>query len=369
MLIAGPSSPFRSCSKMFSHPHTPSKTTKDLSDILIIMASPQPPPPALQIYVDADPEAWFSRLRDRARCDDLDQAIESVRPREILLVNLLQRQCGKPDGHYHIPGRIHPPLSRVLATAMSIDKVAWWCPAGDDDSLASAKDVKEKGKVTLTKRQKEEAELAKRFRAEVDAMSAYDMVKRLEEERWIEEASRVPTMVPGPYWQAGLQEDVVEALALATDVKAEFRQRYQEVVEKAQMRPGKVAFKEELAKIEKETENVVVIEMLLKSLNRYLSRRRQHQPDHQVLGIDPIKAYLSAAVHLFWATANLFQLAPWDGVLMAEPSDVLRRRAGRILRRYITAVMCAEKGSQIVNAKEGEEDDPIRAGTEHLALD
>lgn len=139
------------------------------------MAFPVPPAP-LEIYVDANPEAWFSRLRDQARCDDLDQAMKSVRTREILLVNLLQRQGGKPDGHYQIPGRIHPPLSRVLARAMLIDKAALWC-LPDDDPLE------------LFNEEKEEVKVTKRFRAQVDVMSVYDMVKRLEEEGWIEEAS------------------------------------------------------------------------------------------------------------------------------------------------------------------------------------
>lgn len=170
---------------------------------------------------------------------------------------------------------------------MLIDKAALWC-LPDNDSLVLFKEEEE-----------EEAELTKRFRAQVDVMSAYNMVSRLEEEGWIEEASHVPTIVRGPHWQVSLQEKVDEALASVMAVETEICKRSQEVLEKVRIRPGEVALKEELAKIDKEKEKVELFKGLLESLNRYLSCKKQNRPDPQVLMIDPIKAYLSATVHLF----------------------------------------------------------------------
>lgn len=137
------------------------------------------------------------------------------------------------------------------------------------------------------------------------------------------------------------------------------------------MRPDEVALMEELAKVDKEEEKVELVKGILESLSRYLSHRKQNQCDPQVLVIDPIKAYLSTTVHLFWATASLFQLAACAGEVMPESSEKARQRAGRILRKYVTAVICAEKGSRIVNAQEEEVAayHYIRAGQAHWAAD
>ncbi|KAK1776313.1 hypothetical protein QBC45DRAFT_471948 [Copromyces sp. CBS 386.78] len=278
---------------------------------------------ALDIFVHANPEAWFSRLRGQAVCNDLNRAKASVRNREIFLIDLLQEQGGKPDGHYVISARTHHSFPRVLARAMFKDKSALWC-------LPSCSDI------VLYKEEKEETALTKRFRAQVEAMSEYEMVRRIHEEGWIEEAGGAPVIVPGSEWQVSLRDEVDEALVSAIDVEMKFRQHFQEVLNKAKMNPGMLPLGEELEKIEEEI------------------HRTRNQTPLKVLMIDPIRAYLSANVYLFWATANLFQLASSSCLEMPEPSkEKMRSAGGRILRQYVAAVLCAEKGSHIVDAQEG----------------
>jgi hypothetical protein len=314
---------------------------------------------ALEIFVDANPEAWFSRLRDQALCDDLNRAKASVRNREIFLVDLLQEHGVKPDGHYIISARTHPSFPRVLARAMFKDKSALWC-------LPNCSDI------ALYKEEKEEADLTKRSRAQVETMSEYDMVRRMHEEGGIEEAGRAPVIVPGPEWQVSLREEVDEALVSTIDVEIKFCQRFQEVLRRAKISPGTLLLWEELEKFEEEREKVKLLKGLLESLNRYLNSRNRIQSPLKVLMIDPIRAYLSANVYLFWATANLFQLASSSCLEMPESNkEKARSDGGRILRQYVAAVLCAEKGGQIIDAQEGRKrvTKAIKAGSRSTYID
>ncbi|KAK3490334.1 uncharacterized protein B0T23DRAFT_381539 [Neurospora hispaniola] len=208
--------------------------------------------------------------------------------------------------------------------------------------------------ITLSKEEQEEADLTKRSRAQVEAMSEYDMVRRMHEEGWIEEAGRAPVTVPGPEWQVSLREEVDEALISTMDVETKICQRFQEVRKRAEMSPGTLPLWEELEKIEEEIQKVKLLKGLLESLNRYLNSRNRSQSPLKVLMIDPIRAYLSATVHVFWAIANLFQLASSSCLEMPELNKKkVRSDGGGILRQYVAAVLCAEKGSQIIDAQEG----------------
>ncbi|KAJ4412051.1 hypothetical protein N0V85_003746 [Neurospora sp. IMI 360204] len=313
---------------------------------------------ALEIFVDANPEAWFSRLRDQALCPDLNRAKASVRNREIFLVDLQEEHSGKPEGHYRIAARTHPSFPMVLAGAMFKDKAGLWCLPNRSD-------------IALYKEEKEEADLTKRSRAQVGAMSEYDMVRRLHEEGGIEEAGRAPVIVPGPEWQVSLREEVDEALVSAIDVEMKLCQRFQEVLRRAKMSPGTLPLWEELEKIEEEREKANLLKGLLQSLNRYINSRNKIQSPLEVLMIDPIRAYLSATVHLFWATANLFQLASCSCVEMPESKKKARLDGGRILRQYVAAVLCAEKGSHIIDAQEGKKrvTKTIKAGLRSTYID
>ncbi|KAK3489658.1 hypothetical protein B0T13DRAFT_480326 [Neurospora crassa] len=221
------------------------------------------------------------------------------------------------------------------------DKSAIWC-------LPHCSDI------TLSKEEQDEADLTKQCRAQVEAMSEYDMVRRMHEEGWIDEAGRAPVTVPGPEWQVSLREEVDEALVSAMDVETKIGQRFQEVRRRAKMSPGTLPLWEEWEKIEEEIQKVKLLKGLLGSLNRYLNSRNRLQSRLEVLMIDPIRAYLSATVHVFWAIANLFQLASSSCLGMPEPNKKkVRSDGGGILRQYVAAVLCAEKGSQIIDAQEG----------------
>ncbi|EAA27622.1 hypothetical protein GE21DRAFT_2845 [Neurospora crassa] len=341
MVSAEAPSPFRSESNKFClYSHGPFKIIQRTQHIPIVMALPVSTV-ALEIFVDANPEVWFSRLRDQAHCNDLNRAKAAVRHREIFLVDLLQKHVGKPDGHYLISAQTHPSFPRVLARAMYKDKSAIWC-------LPHCSDI------TLSKEEKEEVDLTKRCRAQVETMSEYDMVRRMHEEGWIEEAGRAPVTVPGPEWQVSLREEVDEAIVSAMIVETKICQRFQEVRRRAKISPGTLPLWEELEKIEEEIRKVKLLKGLLGSLNLYLNSRNRSQSPLKVLMIDPIRAYLSATVHLFWATANLFQLASSSCLEIPKPNKAkVRSDGGGILRRYVAAVLCAEKGSQIIDAQEG----------------
>ena len=295
---------------------------------------------ALRIFVDANPEAWFSRLRDQALCSDLNQAKASIRNREILLVDLLQEQGDLPEGHYIISARTHPPFPRVLARVMFKDKFASWC-------------LPDCGNVALSKEEKEEADLTKRFRAQIEDMSEYEMVSRIHEEGWIEEAGRAPVIVPGSQWQVGLRDEVDEALVSVVDMEIKFRQHYQEVLTRAKLSPWMVPLWKELEKTQEGIQKVKLLQGLLESLNRYLKNRSIIQTPLKALMIDLIKAYLSANVYLFWATADLFQLASSCLEIPGPNKEKMKSAGGRVLRQYVAAVLCAEKGSQVFDAREG----------------
>lgn len=304
------------------------------------MAAP-PSTAALRIFVNANPEAWFSQLRDQALCSDLNRAKASVRNRDVFLVDLLEEHGGMPEGHYMISSRTHPPFVRALARVMFNDKSAVWCLPNDSD-------------VALSEEDKEEAEMTKRFRAQIEDMSEYEMIGRIDEEGWIEEAGCALVIVPGSEGQVGLRDEVDEVLVAVTNVQIKFEELRRETLMRAKMNPWYVPMWKRFENFNEGRKNLTLIRGLLLSLGRYLKNRSKVQTPIKALIIDPIRAYLSANVYLFWAIANLFQVASSSVPELPRPDmEKMRSAAGRVLKQYVVAVLCAEKGSQIIDAQEG----------------